>query len=166
MSLDDRPTERSYVRVQARYRGRLGVEVGIFVAVDHLRRAGILSPDEEAQYFDIDDWFRAQLPNPPFYDDGNSVGAITWFKSPLPREMSERVETMCAILAAHDVAYDVVGSDAPGEQIYEDDFQVGDVARVRDDPSPMPEGLEFSPTSAGSKRQFAQETTRASATLG
>jgi hypothetical protein len=31
---------QGYVRVHATYRGRLGVEVEIFVAVDQLRRAG------------------------------------------------------------------------------------------------------------------------------
>lgn len=39
--------EESYVRLQVTYRGRLGVEVGIFVAVDHLRRADRLTHDEE-----------------------------------------------------------------------------------------------------------------------
>lgn len=160
MSFDDRPMQSPYVRVQARYRGRLGVEVGIFVAVDHLRRAGVLSPAEEARYFDIDDWFLDRLPNPPFYEDGNSVGAITWFKSPVPREMSERVDAMCAILTAHDVPYDVVGSDDPGEQIYEDDFQIGVIPRVRQEPTPMPEGLELSATTAGSKRAFARPSPR------
>lgn len=76
-----------FVRVQAAYRGRLGVEVGVFVAVDHLRRAGRLTPDEEALYLDIDDWFTEHLPNPDFYADGNSIGAVTWFKSPVPPQM-------------------------------------------------------------------------------
>jgi hypothetical protein len=67
--------EARFVRLQTSYRGSLGVEVGIFVAVDHLRRAGRLTPDEEDLYFDIDDWFRDELPNPPFYEDANGVGA-------------------------------------------------------------------------------------------
>lgn len=61
------------VRLQATYRGRLGVEVGIFVAVDHLRRADRLTEDEDELYFDIDDWFNANLPNPPFYEDATPL---------------------------------------------------------------------------------------------
>lgn len=146
----------SYVRVQARYRGRLGVEVGIFVAVDHLRRADVLSDDEEKQYFDIDDWFNTHLPNPPFYDDGNSIGAVTWFKTPVPVEMSERIDTLRGILIAHGVEHDVVSADDPGERIYEDDFQVGIIPRDRHEPTSMPEGLILGATSAGSKRQFSK----------
>ena len=57
----------TYVRLHADYRGRLDAEVGIFVAVDHLRRADLLSVDEEETYFDVDDWFNAvgSLLSPP-----------------------------------------------------------------------------------------------------
>lgn len=153
-------TRSPYIRIQARYRGRLGVEVGIFVAVDHLRRAGVLTADEEAQYFDIDDWFNAHLPNPPFYDDGNSVGAVTWFKTPVPLEMSERIDALMKILVAHGVDHDVRFSDDPGEKIYEDDYQIGIIPRERAEPSAMPESVKLGPTSAGSKRQFAQTSLR------
>lgn len=159
MSDNGKATSGRYIRIQARYRGRLGVEVGIFVAVDHLRRAAVLSADEQAQYFDIDDWFNTHLPNPTFYDDGNSVGAVTWFKSPVPLEMSERIDTLMSILAAHGVEHDVLSDDDPGEQIYEDDFQIGIIPRERNEPTAMPEGLILGATSAGSKRQFAQKQT-------
>ncbi|MGY1552436.1 hypothetical protein ACW5CM_11705 [Microbacterium sp. A588] len=155
-----RTTDQDYVRVQARYRGRLGVEVGIFVAVDHLRRAAVLSPDEEDQYFDIDDWFQTHLPNPPFYEDGNSIEAVTWFKTPIPAAMSERIDVLCRILTAHSVPHDVVTTDDPGPLIYEDEFQVGIIPRVRHEQTAMPEGRKLGPTSAGTKRQFAQPATR------
>jgi hypothetical protein len=59
--LTDVPTASPevYVRLQATYVGRLGVNVGIFVAVDHLRRADRLSLEEENLFFDVDDCFRA-----------------------------------------------------------------------------------------------------------
>ncbi len=86
------------MRIQVRYRGRLGVEVGVFGAVDHLRRAGVLNSEQEGRFFDIDDWFQEHLPNPPFYEDGNTIGAITWFKTPIPESMAERIEALRRIL--------------------------------------------------------------------
>lgn len=155
MNPDLRVTTGRFTRIQARYRGRLGVEVGIFVAVDHLRRAGVLSAVEESQYLDIDDWFNAHLPNPSFYDDGNSVGAVTWFKSPVQLEMSERIDTLISILTAHGVKHDVISADDPGQQIYEDSFQIGSIPRERHEPTALPKDLVLGATSAGSKRQFA-----------
>jgi len=153
-------TSASYVRVQSRYRGRLGVEVGVFVAVDHLRRAGRLTAEQEATYLDIDDWFQEHLPNPDFYADGNTIGAVTWFKNPVPDAMQTRVDAMCAILSAHDVAFDVVSSVDPGEVVYQDEFQIGVVPYTRVDPTPLPDGVRFAPTSAGSKRAVGTSVIR------
>jgi hypothetical protein len=58
------PSSDVYVRLQVSYIGRLGVNVGIFVAVDHLRRADRLTLEEESLYFDVDDWFGVTLPHP------------------------------------------------------------------------------------------------------
>lgn len=150
------PITAEFIRVQARYRGRLGVEVGIFVAVDHLRRAGMLTREQESLYFDIDDWFHEHLPNPPFYEDGNTVGAVTWFKTPLPREMADRVDALRGILTAHGVDHDLVRSNDPGERIYEDRFQVGVVPHLRREPTPMPADVQLSATTAGSKRRLTR----------
>jgi hypothetical protein len=146
--------------MQVEYRGRLGVEVGMFVAVDHLRRAGRLSPAEETRYFDIDDWFNENLLNPDFYADGNSVGAVTWFKAPIPPVMQELIDELCGMLTAHGVAYHRVTSDDPGKVIYEDEFQVGVVPHVRGEPTPPPEGITLTPTTAGSKRAVAESSVR------
>lgn len=149
-----------FLRVQATYRGRLGVEVGVFVAVDHLRRAGILTPEEERTSFDVGDWFLEHLPNPDFYADGNSIGAVTWFKTPVPEPMQERVDLLCGILAGHGVAFDVVRSPDPGEVVYDDDFQIGVIPPVRGERTPMPDGVVHSPTTAGSKRSVAASAIR------
>ncbi len=153
-------SDGSYIRVQVEYRGRLGVEVGVFVAVDHLRRAGRLSPAEETRYFDIDDWFNENLPNPDFYADGNSVGAVTWFRPPIPPEMQEHIDELCGILTAHGVAYHRVTSDEPGTVVYEDEFQVGVVPHVRGQPTPLGTGITLAPTTAGSKRAVAESSVR------
>lgn len=126
-----------FCRIQATYCGRLGVEVGVFVAVDHLRRAGCLTADEIATYLDVDDWFTAQLPEPTFYGDGNSIDAVTWFKSPMRVDMAQHATSLMAILSAHDVAHEVAFSDDPGTLVYEDDFQVGVIPRARKDQTPI-----------------------------
>ncbi|MFC8598567.1 HAD family hydrolase [Isoptericola sp. NPDC057191] len=149
-----RPSE-TFVRVQATYCGRLGVEVGIFVAVDHLRRAGLLTAREEADYLDVDDWFTEHLPNPDFYGDGNTVGAVTWFHAPVPEDMQQRVDRLCDILRAHGVEFDVVHSTDPGTVVYQDEFQVGVVPRVRREATPLPDGVVLAPTTPGSKRAVA-----------
>ncbi|MFE5336685.1 HAD family hydrolase [Isoptericola sp. NPDC056573] len=153
-------TPETFVRVQATYRGRLGVEVGIFVAVDHLRRAGVLTDGEVAEHLDLHDWFLEHLQNPDFYADGNTVGAVTWFRTPLPVAVQDGVDRLCAILAAHGVAVDVVRSADPGTRVYEDELQVGVVPYVRHDPTPLPDGLVQASTSPGSLRAVAESPIR------
>lgn len=145
-----------YVRLQATYIGRLGVNVGIFVAVDHLRRADRLSVDEENLYFDVDDWFRSALPQPPFYDDGNTLGAVTWFKTSTAVHMLDRLAPLQGILTKYHVEHSQVTSVDPGTIIYEDDFQVGVIPYQRAEPTALPEGLVLGPTTAGSKRYLGK----------
>ncbi len=111
------PNGQKFVRLQATYRGRLGIEAGVFVAVDHLRRADRLSEDEEELFFDIDDWFEANLLNPPFYEDGNSVGAVTWFKRSTSAEMLKRLEPLCDILTKYGVEWTLSESSDLGDVI-------------------------------------------------
>jgi hypothetical protein len=148
--------DETFMRLQVTYLGILGVEVGIFVAVDHLRRADLLTEQEEETYFDVDDWFRSELPNPPFYDDGNTIGAVTWFKKSTSAEMIQRLSALRRILDRHHVEHHLVEITDPGDIVYEDDFQVGVVPYRRLAPTPAPEGTVFGPTSAGSKRHLGK----------
>ncbi len=147
----------AYVRLHADYRGRLDVEVGIFVAVDHLRRADLLSVDEEEMYFDIDDWFNANLPNPAFYDDGNSTRAITWFKRSTTASMLVRLEPLEQMLTKHGISCHRTETHDPGDIVYEDNFQVGAVPRARGTGRPFPYGELRGDTGPGSKRQFGKK---------
>jgi hypothetical protein len=149
--------ETPYLRFQADYVGRLGVEVGIFVAVDHLRRKNVLTPEEEELYFDIDDWFREHLPEPPFYADGNTIGAVTWFKRAAMGAMRARLEPLRDLLTVHDVRCDTVGASDPGKLIYEDKYQVGVIPWIRKPVSPLPPGVILGPTTPGSKRHLARQ---------
>jgi len=153
-------TGETFVRFQALYRGRLGVEVGIFVAVDHLRRAERLTEDEEELYFDVDDWFQIHLPNPPFYEAGNPKGAVTWFKGSSTDEMRQRLEPLCRMLDRYGVAWAAAESADPGTIIYEDRFQVGAVPYQRFEPTPLPQGVVLGPTTAGSKRHLGKKARR------
>ncbi len=113
-----------YVRVQARYSGKLGAPVGIFAACHHLQRAGRVSPEDEQLFQQTDAWFDEHLPNPPFYADGNSIRAVTWFKSGAAHLIAA-LAPLRALLERHSVEYDVVETDHPGLVVYEDEFQVG-----------------------------------------
>jgi len=87
----------SFQRFQAKYVGRTGAPVGVFVGVDHLRRAGRLSEKEIICYALADAWFQQNLPNPPFYVDENSIGAVTWFRESSD-DMTARLQPLLAIL--------------------------------------------------------------------
>jgi hypothetical protein len=148
--------EEIYIRLHADYRGRLDVEVGIFVAVDHLRRADLLSVEDEETYFDIDDWFNRHLPNPPFYDDGNGIRAVTWFKRSTTTDMLPRLEPLQRILGEHGVACHLVETDDPGRIVYEDHFQLGVIPHLRGTGRPFPYGDLQGETGPGPKRQFGK----------
>lgn len=150
-----------FQRIHADYLSRVGVECGLFVAVDHLRRAGRLSPDDEALWLAIDDWFIANLPEPPHYSDGNAVGIVTWFKTPLPAAMQRRVEVGTALLSKYGVPWSISESDDPGEIVYEDEFQVAIIPPIRGVASPMPESVTLGPTSGGSKQSFGTDASAA-----
>jgi len=150
--------EGDLCRLQVRYVGRLGVPVGIFVAVDHLRRAGRLTATDEEVYFDLDYWFRAELPDPPFYGDGNSIGAVTWFKTAPAADMLAQLEPLRDILRRYDVPHDRIESNDPGRIVYADDFQVGVIPYIRATPTPIPQGFTLGPTTAGSKRHLRKST--------
>ena len=148
--------EEGFVRLHATYVGRIGVEVGLFVAVDHLRRADLLTLDEEEQYFDVDDWFQENLPNPPFYEDGNSVGGVTWFKLGTAQDLVARLAILGEILDRHGVGHLKSYSNDPGTVIYEDEFQVGVIPYERREPVPVPHGLPMNPSLPGSKRHLGK----------
>ena len=148
--------ELPFCRLQVRYIGILGVPVGIFVAVDHLRRADRLSDSDESTYFDLDDWFLAELPEPPFYRDGNSIRAVTWFKTVAAAEMLGRLQPLRDILRRHEVPHDLVESADPGRIVYEDNYQVGVIPYQRTAQTPLPPGTTFGPTTSGSKRHLAR----------
>nr|SBO91232.1 hypothetical protein BN4615_P746 [Nonomuraea gerenzanensis] len=104
--------------------------VGIFAACHHLRRAGRLVPADDELFTQVDDWFIARLPYPPFYADGNTIRAVPWFK-PDAAWLIAALAPLEDLLRRYDVPYDIVRSPDPGTIIYEDDFQIGVLPYVR-----------------------------------
>jgi hypothetical protein len=135
----------AFQRFHAMYVGRTGAPVGVFVAVDHLRRTGRLTDDEVLEYALADDWFQQNLPNPPFYDDGNSIGAVTWFRCGAD-EMTAQLRPLLTILDAKGVSWMRSQSDAPGEVVYEDRWQIGAVPASRSEMTPLPYQGERGPS--------------------
>jgi hypothetical protein len=134
-----------FQRFQATYVGRTGAPVGVFVAVDHLRRTGRLSEEEVTCYAVADAWFQENLPNPPFYEDGNSIGAVTWFRESAD-DMTARLQPLLAILDAKSVVWEHPVSTDPGQIVYQDPWQVGVLPASRMAMTPLPYPGELGPS--------------------
>ena len=109
---------------------------GIFTTVGKLVDGKILTEDEETEYWRNREYFEKVLPVPPFYQDNNPEGAITWFKDTpegddiwrqmtFYREMCNKYSVKLYISECEEI---------PGELIYEDKFQIavkGDAGEVK-----------------------------------
>lgn len=99
---------------------------GIFTTVGKLVDAGVLSEAETDEYWNNRRYFEDVLPVPPFYDQGNPDGAITWFKdTPEGNRIWEEMTFYRNMAVKYGVQlYISECTDIPGEIIYEDDFQI------------------------------------------
>lgn len=118
-----------YMRIQGReiaYKTKK--PVGIFVLTWRRVRDNIYSEEDKNTYYQIDKWFKENLPEPPFYgdnNDNNSIGAVTWFKTENSKVMLEHIQPLIDLLDKYNVPYDIVYSNYVGKIIYEDEYQVG-----------------------------------------
>jgi hypothetical protein len=99
---------------------------GLFTAVGKLVDAKTLTAEEEKAYWETRAYCERVLPVPPFYAQGNPDRAVTWFKD---NENGRRIWREMTFY--RDMAkkyglrlYRSVCEEAPGEIIYEDDFQI------------------------------------------
>ncbi|MCR5848602.1 MAG: hypothetical protein K6G75_10855 [Lachnospiraceae bacterium] len=107
---------------------------GIFTTVGKLVDAKTLSEDETKEYWKNREYFEEVLPVPPFYENGNPDGAITWFKE---NEKGKEIYSQMSFYREMASKYGVElfrseCTEIPGEVIYEDDFQIA-VKNVRTD---------------------------------
>ncbi len=99
---------------------------GIFTAVAKLVDSKTLTEEEEKEYWKNREHFEEVLPVPPFYEQDNPDGAITWFKdtakgNAIWKEM-DFYRDMCS---KYGITLFMSECDKlPGEVIYEDEFQV------------------------------------------
>jgi len=126
---------KKYVRIQVRYTGRTGKPCGVFAANWHLLHAGRFSSEDKALFLKTEEWFRENLPVPPFYDKenpekNNPQKAITYFKTGAIEKYEEQILVLTGLLEKYGVHYDVVYTDFVGEIIYEDDDQVAVIERT------------------------------------
>ena len=124
-----------YYRVHTKENAYItGQPRGIFTAVWKLVEEGVMNEKEVETYWKNKAYFEKVLPVPPFYEQGNPEGAVTWFKDNAQgndiyeqmtfyREMAKKYGTQL---------YKSECNEIPGEVIYEDDFQIA-VKNVRDD---------------------------------
>lgn len=125
-----------YIRFHGNYSSpKTKQPYGIFVVIYHLYRDGKLSESDGKFYLGTNEWFEQNLPNPPFYDNNNSVHAVTWFKDGIKAlEMVNHLEPFFTIAKKYNV--EIIKSfskELPGRLIYEDEYQVGIVPHCADE---------------------------------
>ena len=109
---------------------------GIFTTVGKLVDSKTLTEDEEKEYWRNREYFEEVLPVPPFYQDNNPDGAITWFKdTPEGDDIWRQMTFYRDMCSKYNVKlYISECEEIPGEVIYEDKFQIavkGDAGEVK-----------------------------------
>ncbi|MCR5736371.1 MAG: hypothetical protein K6G64_01815 [Eubacterium sp.] len=124
-----------YYRVHTKENAYItGQPRGIFTAVWKLVEEGVMNEKEVETYWKNKAYFEKVLPVPPFYEQGNPEGAVTWFKDNAQgNDIYEQMTFYREIAKKYGTRlYKSVSNEIPGEVIYEDDFQIA-VKNVRDD---------------------------------
>lgn len=109
---------------------------GIFTTVGKLVDSKTLNEDEEKEYWRNREYFEEVLPVPPFYQDNNPDGAITWFKdTPEGDDIWRQMTFYREMCSKYNVKLYISECEGvPGEIIYEDEFQIavkGDAGVVK-----------------------------------
>jgi len=118
-----------YMRIQGREDSWITkYPKGIFSMCWRMIQDGIMQPEDEKTFRDIDDWFKENLPEPDPCKNHEKV--ITFFKTGTTGEMQEKIAAAVQILDQYSQPYDIVYTNAVGTIVYEDDWQVA--VRVED----------------------------------
>ena len=95
---------------------------GIFSMCWRMILDGIMSPEDEKTFRDIDLWFKENLPEPEPCKNGEKV--ITFFKTETTSAMQEKIAPAVRILNRYAHPYDIVYTNAVGSIVYEDEWQI------------------------------------------
>ena len=99
---------------------------GLFTAVWKLVDTGTMSGEETAEYWKNREYFEKVLPVPPFYEQGNPDGAVTWFKDTAEgNRIWEELAFYRNMAKKYGVQLYLSECDVlPGDLVYEDPFQI------------------------------------------
>ena len=113
-----------YMRIQGREDSYITkYPKGIFSLCWNLVRDKALTAEEEEMFIAIDNWFKANLPEPEPCKNHEPV--ITFFKcGRATEEMVRKLEPAVALLDKYRKPYDVVYTNFVGTIVYEDEWQV------------------------------------------
>lgn len=107
---------------------------GIFTAIWKLVEEKTTNEEETKEYWENRKYFEEVLPVPPFYEAGNTQGAVTWFKdTPEGNRIWEKMTFYRKMAEKYGLKlYISERTELPGEVIYEDAFQVAVINSVED----------------------------------
>ncbi len=112
-----------YMRIQGREPSYITkYPKGVFSLCWNMVRDNVLTEQEKAMFMAIDEWFKANLPEPEPCVNHEQV--ITFFKCDSAAEMAAKLEPAIALLDKYKKPYDVVYTNFVGTVVYEDDWQV------------------------------------------
>lgn len=115
---------KKYIRIQGKYLSKLGKPGGIFSMAHYCSNNNIFNQEEIQLFYNIDNWFKSELPEPEFYKN-NENKCITWFKTENCGRFIDKLLPIMRLFDKYKKGYDIIYTDYPGEIIYEDDYQIG-----------------------------------------
>ena len=95
---------------------------GIFGMCWRMISDGVMSPEDEKMFREIDDWFRENLPKPELCKAHEKVS--TFFKTESTSEMMRMIGPAIRLLDKYGHPYDIVYTNHVGTIIYEDTWQI------------------------------------------
>ena len=112
-----------YMRIQGREESWVTkYPKGIFSMCWRLILDGIMAPEDEKTFREIDAWFKENLPEPEPCKNHETV--VTFFKTETTDEMQKMIAPAVRILDLYACPYDIVYTNAVGSIVYEDEWQV------------------------------------------
>jgi len=103
-------------------------EVGIFMALRHLREDYTFTQDEDVNKLKlITGWFSKRLEKPTRFSNASNKNpaniSLSWFKDSA-KEHIQKIHELIEIFERYDIVVERVVSKSPGYIVYEDEYQI------------------------------------------